>query len=278
MIAKFLAYLVSNGVKVVLILIKAPIEAFAVVIVLEGIIAAIGLSVAYKKFPCEKKWEEVRSLGFKLIQESWPFIIGGISIMVYMRVDQIMIKEMLGARQLGIYAAVLPLATLWQVFPVILNLSLAPYVARKKAESEAAYWGALEGIFKLYSFIGWLACIVTLLFGGSVIQLLYGVDYQEGVIVLAIYVFTNLFINMGMAQVLWMLNEQKSLISLLNTLVGAIVCIAGNYFVIPLFGISGVAFVAVLSTLSSAVLTNLMFSRRIFFVQINSLITPRLKF
>lgn len=277
-IAKFSAYLVSNGIKVVLILIKAPIEAFAVVIALEGIIAAIGLSVAYKKFPCDNKWGEVRNLAFDLIKESWPFIIGGVSIMVYMRVDQIMIKEMLGVRQLGIYAAVLPLATLWQVIPVVLNLSLAPYIARKKIESEAAYWWALERIFKAYSFIGWLICIPTLLFGGWAIQLLYGADYQEGAMVLSIYVFTNLFINMGMAQGLWMLNERKPLISLFNTLVGAIVCIAGNYFIIPLFGISGVAFVAVLSQLSSTVLTNIIFSRRIFFMQINSLITPRLKF
>jgi PST family polysaccharide transporter len=82
---------------------------------------------------------------------------------------------------------------------------------------------------------------------------------------------------MGVAQGLWMLNERKPLISLANTLTGAVVCVVGNYLLIPHFGIAGVATVAVLAQLSSAVLTNLIFSRRIFVMQIRSLAWPIFK-
>jgi O-antigen/teichoic acid export membrane protein len=276
-IAKIGAYFFSNGVKVYLVFIGAQLTAFAAVIVLEGVLAALGLAFAYKKYPCEKKWMLGKNIAFKLLRESWPFILSGVAIMIYMRIDQIMIKEMLGIEHLGIYAAVLPLATLWQVIPVALNASLAPFVARKKANSEDEYWLALQKIFKAYALIGWLVCLPTIALSHWLVPLLYGAAYQEGAYVLSIYVLTNLFINMGMAQGLWMLNERKPIMSLVNTITGAVVCVVGNYFLIPHFGILGTAAVAVLAQISSTMLTNLIFSKRIFLMQVRSLAWPIFK-
>jgi O-antigen/teichoic acid export membrane protein len=273
-IAKISAYLFSAGVKIYLILIGAPLAAFAAVFVLEGSLAALGMTFAYKKYPCAKNWTLSATIASKLLCESWPFILSGISIMVYMRIDQIMIKQMLGVEHLGIYAAVLPLATLWQIIPVSLNASLAPFVARKKADSEGEYWLVLQKIFKAYALIGWLVCIPTIALSHWVVPLLYGTDYQDGALVLSIYVLTNLFVNMGMAQALWMLNERKPFVSLVNAMTGAVVCVLGNYLLIPQFGILGVATVAVFAQISSTMLTNLIFSRRIFLIQVQSLAWP----
>lgn len=270
-VAKVTAYIISNGVKVALILIGAPLVAFAAVILIEGLLTAVGLALAYKHFPCEQRWASAINIARKLLHESWPFILSGVSIMIYMRIDQIMIKEMLGTQQLGVYAAILPLATLWQVIPMTLNASFAPFVARKKVESEAGYWLTLQKIFNAYALLGWLVCIPTVALAHWAVPLLYGPQYREGAMVLSIYIFTNLFINMGMAQSLWMLNERRAVISLVNTIVGAVVCIIGNWLIMPIYGIPGVAGVAVAAMASSAVLTNIFFSKKIMLIQIKSL-------
>lgn len=277
-LAKLTAYLLSSGVKVALILNNAPLIIFAAVVVLDGLVAAIGLVIAYRRFPCKNAWNGTYITAQKLLFESWPFILSGVSIMAYMRIDQIMIKEMLGAQQLGVYAAVLPLATAWQVIPMTLYASLAPFVARKKAEGEAAYWQALQKIFKTYALLGWLVCIPTAIFADLAVDILYGTHYKEGGAVLMIYVFTNLFINMGVAQGLWLLNERKAVISLVKAMVGAGVAIVGNWLLIPSFGITGVAVVAVVAQFTSAVLMNFLLSRRLFLMQLHSLVWPILKF
>ncbi|MFZ2122409.1 MAG: flippase [Rhodoferax sp.] len=271
-LAKLTAYSISSGVKVALILSGAPLVAFAAVMVLDGLTAAIGLAVAYKRLPCSKRWSRAASTARQLLSESWPFILSGISIMVYMRIDQIMIKEMLGTQQLGIYAAVLPLATLWQFIPMMLNASLAPFVARKKAESEAAYWQALQKIFKAYALLGWLVCIPTVVFANLAVSILYGSQYQQGAMVLSIYVFTNFSINMGVAQGLWLLNERKAIISLARTIIGALITIIGNWLLIPYFGITGVAVVAVVAMAIAAIFSNIFFSKKILALQIKSLL------
>jgi PST family polysaccharide transporter len=270
-VAKLIAYFLSSALRVGLILIHAPLIAFAWVLALDALASAIALVVAYRRYPSDENWVRERQVATRLLHESWPFILSGISIMIYMRIDQVMIREMLGARQLGIFAAVLPLATLWQFIPMTLTTSLAPFVARRKAESDLLYWNALSRIFKSFAILGWAICIPTALIAPFIVHGLFGSQYSSGSSVLAVYVFTNLFINMGLAQTLWTLNERRAYINLTNTIAGAAVCVLGNWLAIPRYGIVGVAAVAVFSQAVSTVFINAVFSRAILVIQLKSL-------
>ncbi|EAU2706048.1 hypothetical protein D7D07_26205 [Salmonella enterica] len=82
---------------------------------------------------------------------------------------------------------------------------------------------------------------------------------------------TNLFICLGIAQSLWIVNERKGLFILYKSLTGLLVCGFSNLILIPLYGIKGAAIAAVLSQLSASMLFNLVFAKKIFLMQIKSL-------
>ncbi|WP_240669303.1 flippase [Providencia rettgeri] len=268
---KLSAYIFSNGIKVILILSKAPLLAFAAVATLETFAIASGLFYAYKKYPCEQPWRKLKQKAVALLYESWPFMISGLSIVLYMRVDQLMIKNYLGEAELGIYAAVLPLATLWQFVPMTLSVSLAPMVAQSKIKGNDHYYRTLSYIFRIFAVLGWLVCIPISILSYFIINLLFGNAYLPGANALSIIIFTNLFINMGVAQSLWIINEKKSKLSLYKTIAGAIVCIVANLILIPIYGIIGSAISAVLAQAVSAVISNIFLSRKILKLQIKSL-------
>lgn len=268
---KLSAYIFSNGIKVILILSKAPLLAFAAVVTLETFTIACGLFYAYKKYPCEQPWRKLKQQAIVLLHESWPFMISGLSIVLYMRIDQLMIKNYLGDVELGIYAAVLPLATLWQFIPMTLSVSLAPIVAQSKAKSNDNFYKTLGHIFRIFAMLGWLVCIPISILSQFVVGFLFGDIYLPGAIVLTIIVFTNLFINMGIAQSLWIINEKKPKLSLYKTIMGAVVCIISNIILIPLYGIVGAAISAVLAQMVSAVLSNILLSHKILKIQMKSL-------
>jgi PST family polysaccharide transporter len=270
-LAKLAAYLISNGAKVVLILVGAPLISFAAVMAFDALAAALGLMISYKLYPCKNRWKKIGVTSKALLREGWPFMLSGISVIAYMRIDQIMIKEMLGESALGVYAAVLPIATLGQIVPMTLATSLAPFVAKKKAEGEEAYWQALEKIFQGFALIGWLACIAIVIFSSLVVDLLFGDKYKLGATVLAVYSVTSLFISLGVAQWLWSLSERKSGFFLYKTLAGVVVCVVGNFWVINRFGLVGVAWVAVLSQFVSTVATNLFLAPKVIKLQISSI-------
>ena len=270
-LVKFLAYCVSNAVKILLILVNAPLIAFAAVITLEALLVACGLYFAYRRYPCGGAWHASLKKSQLLLAESWPYILSALSIALYMRIDQIMIKQYLGDEQLGIYSAALPLATFWQFIPMTIAVSLGPLVAKTKLDGEAKYLALLGKIFRFFSLIGWGVFIFIVLFSGYLVPLLYGSQYEQAIQVLNIYALTNIAINMGIAQTLWLVNERKSIISLYKTMGGAIFCIIGNLIFLPIFGIVGAAIVAVMSQVISAIISNAILDKKIFILQIRSI-------
>lgn len=266
-LAKTFAYLISNAIRVAFILLEAPLIAFAIVIALEAALTAFALYFSYKRFPCNGIWQKHFPEAKKLLQESWPYLISGLSIMLYMRIDQIMIKSILGEHELGIFAAIIPISNLWNMIPAAICMSIAPMMARKKIAGADVFNDALVKMFRLFWVFGAAIICITLFLSGPVIRMMYGQAYEESISVLNIYVLTCIPIAMGLGQGLWLLNERKSYLAPLQTTTGALISIIANLVFIPLWGVEGAAVAAVVSQLSSCFLINSIFARNLFLMQ-----------
>jgi len=266
-VAKLAGYLAANGLRVALVLIQAPLSAFAAVAAFDALVCAIGLALAYRRFPAPGPWRAISQQARSLLADSWPFMLSGLSIIVYMRIDQIMLKEMLGDRELGIYAAALQLSQIWHVIPVTLATSFAPFVAAKKNLGQRQYEESLLAIFRLFGAIALVVSITTALASSALMSLLYGPAYDGAATILAIHVFSNLFVFQGVAQGLWLANEGAGRLSIVKTLLGAIVAVVGNLLLLPHLGAKGAAIVAILSFGTSAVFSNALFAPRILAMQ-----------
>jgi PST family polysaccharide transporter len=75
--AKLVAYIFSNGIKIILLLMKAPLIAFAGVMCLECAATALGLATAYRRFPTPDRWKATSAQAKTLLNLCWPFIACG---------------------------------------------------------------------------------------------------------------------------------------------------------------------------------------------------------
>ena len=265
---KVLAYVTSNGLKVAGVLLNAPLEYFAALIALESALSGLGMFIAYKKFPAYGAWTATYKMAKFLLHQSWPFLLSGISVMVYMRVDQLLINYFMSSSDLGIYAAAMPIASIWSAFPLAVCASVAPYLARVRLDDPAKYIYGLRLIFKLFFIMSLTLSVMIAFFSEAIIQILYGVAYADSATVLSIYVFTNVPIFMGVAQGLWIANEGRSIVILKNTILGGICAIAFNFILIPQYGLTGAAISAVIAYTASAILGNIIFCKELFYLQI----------
>lgn len=266
--AKLSAYLIANAIKVALIILGARLTAFAIVVAVEAVLVAIAMLVAYYFYPCQGSWNKSSKLAKKLLLESWPYLISGISIMTYMRIDQVMIKEMLGEYELGLFSAALPFANIWNVVPVILCSVLLPYLTRKKVESTKIFNQYLAYLFRSFWVISIALVLFTNLTSHFFISNFYGDSYKEAIPVLNVYILTIVPVFLGVAQNIWILNEGKSHLALIQTLIGALSSVLANLLFIPIWGIPGAAVAAVLAHFISAVIINLLISRSLFMLQL----------
>lgn len=269
---KLCVYLIINISKIIAIYLQSNIIIFAVITLLEIVFFSLGLFFSYLKYPCGNKFSFNKKLAVKLLLESWPFILSGLSIIIYMRIDQIMIRHFLDVKMVGLYAAALPFSTVWNFIPLVLATSFAPVLALKRNSNITEYYTILTKLFRVVFLISLFLCIFTTCLSPFIIKSLYGAEYLTSYKVLSIHVFTNIFISLGVIQNIWIVNEKKSLVSLYNTILGMVFCLVGNFIFIPIWGVLGAAGVAVFSQFVSAMLGNFFFARQIFIIQLKTIL------
>ncbi len=241
-LAKSVAYLFSNSIKIILLLTEAPLSAFAAVICLECAAFSLSLVTAYRRHPTSVQWTAHMSQAKKILAQCWPFTLSGVMITAYIRIDQIMLKEILGERELGLFAAALTISNVWTVIPTTLVTSLAPFVARTMHQDIQLYKDLLVKIFRLFAGIALLGALLTSALSPWIIRLLFGPQFHGAAAILTIYVFVNIFIFQGIAQTLWVINNNVRSVTLVGTTAAAILGIISNAILIRTCGVMGAVY------------------------------------
>ena len=267
-LAKFIAILISSTLRVALITLKAPLVYFAVAFLVEFGIAALALYFSYQRFRCGQNWiAQLKERGKTLLRESWPFIISSVSVMVYLRIDQVMIRNILGEKELGIYSAVLIFSTGWYFVSTTINSSLLPAMTKLRESNEKLFLEQLVKIFRLLIAFGILISILTIWQSKNIIQLIYGSKYTDGSKVLSIHILTIIPIFMSAGQNLWIYIEKKSKLFLQQSIVGCMVSLILNSFLIKYNGIIGAAISSVVAQCCALIFINYFFERKLFNLQ-----------
>ena len=127
--------LITSLFKIYLVWSNAELVWFALALLLDQAVVAVLFLIMYRWkiewFPFFSfSWKKAK----KLLKDAWPMIFAGMVVSVYMKIDQVMLKEMLDAKAVGIYAAAVKLCEAWYFVPGVAASSLFPAVieARKK--------------------------------------------------------------------------------------------------------------------------------------------------
>ncbi len=240
--ARNLSFLLFALIRVVLIQKRAPLIAFAWAGMAEIAIASIGLIVVYHATGKRlKAWKVSIARAKSLLRDSWALILSGIAIMIYMKIDQIMLGEMLGNQSVGVYAAATKVSEIWYFMPMAISSSVSPAILSAKEISQSAYTQRLQSTFNLLVI---LACSLSLpisLLSPFIISVLYGADYASSSQVLAVHIWASVFVFLGVGREIWIVSEGLMTVSFLTTLLGAIINVLMNLYLIPTYHELGAA-------------------------------------
>jgi len=140
-----ISQLVVSSIRMSLILTNAPLISFAYVILLDAIILAVGYIYVYKHNNLSfRQWNFNKLTASEILKYSWPLALSGIVVSIYMKIDQIMIKEMLGKLSVGHYAAAIKISEAWYFVPIVINSSLFPAIINAKKRSRKEFYKRLK--------------------------------------------------------------------------------------------------------------------------------------
>lgn len=235
-------------VKFGLIYIDAPLSSFVWAILIESVIASLLITIALNF--TNNRLSELRVSMARtktLLKASWPLGLSSIAVMIYMKIDQIMLGQMIGDQAVGIYSVAVRISEVWYFIPAAIATSFFPALLEAKKNCDFRYQMRLQRLYDLMVMISVLVAIPMTFLSTILVKLLFGESYTEAGIVLAIHIWAAVFVFLGVASNSWFLAENMQYKALERTICGALANVTLNLFLIPKFGIIGSAVSLVVS-------------------------------
>lgn len=266
-------FLVFSVIKVELILQNASLIAFAWTMVAEAL--AVGFLMLLMLSLRGPKLREL-NISFNrakiLLSNSLPLMFSGIAVLIYIKIDQIMLGQMIGDNAVGLYSAAVRVSEVWYFVPMAIVASVFPAIINAQKNNIEEYYDRLQ---RLYDLMVWLAVAIALpmtFLSKAIIKLLFGDAYGHAGSVLSIHVWAAVFLFLGVASAKWFLAESKQFLLLQRAVIGAITNVILNLLLIPQMGIIGAAWATVFSYSIALLFADLIQkeTRRMFLMKMNA--------
>jgi O-antigen/teichoic acid export membrane protein len=255
------ALIISSIIKILLVIYNAELKNFVFANVFDSFIISIMLIFINQKYSTYKiqNWKFNLSLSKKLFVSSIPLIFSGLVITIYMKIDQVMIQNMLSSYDVGIYSVAVKLSEAVYFLPVVLANSLFPALLNVRNKDKYLYKKRLQ---RLYTFVTWLALTIVFLFyyfGEWIINLLFGIEYSDSLKPMLIHIIASIFVFWGVVHAKYLISENKQKELFYRTFLAMSLNIVLNYMLIPVYGITGAAIGILISQFFANFVYDLLF-------------------
>lgn len=258
-LARIAAVLIGAAIKVALILVQAPLIAFGVVMLLETALIQLGLLWAYlRQGQHVRHWKATGNRAAELVKQAWPLALSGLAIIIYMRIDQIMLENIKGPQAVGIYSAALWISEVWYFVPVFLVRSVTPAFVRTFDADPVLFSYRLQTLFALVAALAIAVALPLTFVATPMVTVLFGQEYAGAGTILSIHIWAGLFVSLGVVRSMWIVMRGHTKFLLAAALSGAIANVVLNLFLIPKYGGTGAAIATIISYVWSAVLSGVL--------------------
>ncbi len=250
--AEMTAYAAMSVYKIILLALGKSVEWFAVANAFDYIVLAVFLLIAYFKNGGSKFTFSLNKAK-ELLKSSNSFIISGLMVAIYASTDKFMLKQMLGADEVGHYSIAVTISTSWAFVLSAIIDSFYPGIVESFRDDRLSYERKNRQLYAIVFYIAVLASVAICLVAKPFILIVYGESYLPAVAPLRVVVWYTAFSYLGVARNAWMVceNMQKYLkylyvgAALLNVLL--------NLAFIPVLGAAGAAAASLITQISTII-------------------------
>lgn len=246
-------------IRIILVVSDASLIWFAAVYSLDFFILAIGLVTSYQKRNRLFDWEFNLSTLKGMLSMSWPLMLATLAVGIYIKIDQVMIMWMIGDEATGNYSVAVRLCEMWYFVPMAICGSLFPSIVQSRERDSDLYLKRMQILTDLMVVISIAIAIPMTFMSDFIINLLFGEAYKESGLILSIYIWSGVFVFMGVVNGKRLLVENMQQFQFVAAISAAIVNIILNYFLISQVGILGAAIATLITYSFSAYFIFILF-------------------
>lgn len=262
-------------IKVVILFLHLSLEWFIIASAFDFALVSGGYIFSYrKKVGRISDWSFDINVAKYFLKESFPLLLSGTAIIIYQKIDQVMIRNMIDNGALGQFAVASKISEISIFIPAVIAQTLTPILVKAKHKDIDDYkrkrlqfmdimlWGAVGMSFVM--------CIAAY----PIVRILFGLKYLDAIPVLQIMSWKAIFVALFSAtgQIIIIENIQKY--AVYRNIFGCFISVAINFLLIPYWGIIGSALATVITMSFTGYFSHLIIPqyRYLFEIQNNSIL------
>lgn len=191
----------------------------------------------------------------KILAYSWPIMVAGLAYVINENLDKFLIKRMVGAYEMGIYSACYKLAIFMNLYIMAFRLGAEPFFFNQASKKNAKNTYAL--IMNYFVIIGALV-LIGIVGYIDILKHFINSNYWAALAIVPIVLLANLFLGIYYNLAIWYKLTDKTRYGMYFSIIGAIITIVLNVWLIPVIGIMAAAYATLIAYASMTVVSYLL--------------------
>lgn len=192
------------------------------------------------------KFEFDKNLFKRMLVYSFPIMIGSLAFVTNENLDKLLLGDILGEKQMGIYAACYKLGVFMTLYIVAFRMGAEPFFFNnshkenaKETYAKILTWFTIFGAFFMLIVVVFIDLFAKILLGKS--------EYFEALSIVPIILLANLFLGIYNILSTWYKLTDKTKFGMYFSILGALITIVFNVVMIPKIGFMASAWATLLA-------------------------------
>ena len=181
-----------------------------------------------------------------LYKARWLFF-SGLAAIVYIKIDQVMLKLMVDDVSVGHYAIAAKFTEMWYFIPAAVVTSYFPKLILQSSLDQKIFSCNLQKINDVLFSMGVLIAVMITVSAYWVVPLIFGDAYVASVPIIVIHTWSSILVFMRALTSKWLIIQNFPGLSFISQLLGALSNVALNCLWIPHYGAVGAAYATLVS-------------------------------
>lgn len=201
----------------------------------------------------------------RILTYSWPIMVAGLAYVINENLDKFLIKRMIGDYEMGIYSACYKLAIFMNLYIMAFRLGAEPFFFNNASKKNAKEIYAT--IMNYFVIIGALFLIGIVAYI-DLLKYFINPNYWGALAIVPVILLANLFLGIYYNLGIWYKLTDKTIYGMYFSIIGAIITIVLNLWLIPIIGIMAAAYATLIAYVSMTVISYL-FGKKYYLVNYN---------
>lgn len=258
-LAKNIGFTIGTSIKILLIYNNASISEIAAVTILESLIFfLVGYCLTDLQIVATFS-SKVFSDSIKLLNESFPLFLSSVVVILYLKIDVILLRHFTELGEVGYYAAAARISEMLYAAPVAISTVFFPIIMKEINYNKETK----KNRIRFYAIVFYLCLFISIscsLLSPYIIQVIYGNSFYEASQIFSLHCLSILFIGFLTSSSKELIAKNKYKLIFYRDLMGLFSNLLLNIILMPYYGALGAAVSTLISYLLASVIANLFYS------------------